>query len=229
MTTLVGHRANTWAKIDWYLKLGVRILEVDLRGSDGVLRIEHGYGSIMPATLREAFLRRLLSYFSRRGGPRDLGELVRRVGSGVELWLDIKDDLPPGLVADSLRALGLERSYVSSKYHGLLRGLKERLPTLKVYPTIQERPLSASLIAGVVGGDGVAIEIGYLSRELVEELHGGGYGVAVWVVNDVDQALMASEIGVDLIITDRPDLLKLALGGEFKRGLLRRLYERLVR
>ena len=230
MVLLVGHRANSWSKINRYLKWGVDALEIDLSISpDGELAVGHGYGSIKPATLREAFFRKISSIFLKEGGPKSLNEFLSYVAGRVRIWLDIKDRIPSECVARVLHENGVENIFVSSKYHDLLRKLRNALPTAKLYASIQARPIDVISIVEASNSDGVAVEIGFLDVDLIETLHSNGYSVAVWVVNDVDQAIWAASIGADIIITDRPDLISKGLRLEFRRGFLRKLYERLSR
>ena len=49
-------------------------------------------------------------------------------------------------------------------------------------------------------------------RALVERLKSQGKRVYVWTVNEVDDAKLAHQAGVDVIITDKPGLIKKSIG-----------------
>jgi glycerophosphoryl diester phosphodiesterase len=52
----------------------------------------------------------------------------------------------------------------------------------------------------------------YASDALVQAAHKAGIKVGVWTVNDETAMAKMRDLGVDAITSDRPDLLKNALG-----------------
>lgn len=57
------------------------------------------------------------------------------------------------------------------------------------------------------GFKGVAVQKDFLSEELLSLLKEAGFTVSVWVVNDTDEMWQWFDRGIDMITTDRPDLL----------------------
>jgi glycerophosphoryl diester phosphodiesterase len=64
------------------------------------------------------------------------------------------------------------------------------------------------------GGAGWSPYFGDVTAELVAEAHGLGLRVVVWTVNELEDMVRMIEIGVDGIISDRPDLLRQAVRGK---------------
>jgi glycerophosphoryl diester phosphodiesterase len=58
----------------------------------------------------------------------------------------------------------------------------------------------------LLGADGFNIELDLASKELVERLQGKGKTVAVWTVNEPEDLSRLVDMGVDAIITNKPDL-----------------------
>jgi len=72
-----------------------------------------------------------------------------------------------------------------------------------------ERELDAAQRAGVTM---LGLDQGLVSAEALARVRGAGMTLGVWTVNDADAIRRFIDLGVDVIITDRPDLAKSALG-----------------
>ena len=60
-----------------------------------------------------------------------------------------------------------------------------------------------------------------IDRKLIESAHAHGLQVHVWTVNSRSEMGELLDLGVDGIITDRPDVLKEVLRGAWAMGLRR--------
>ncbi len=220
---IVGHRANTLTKLRFYLHSGVDAVEVDIAGH----QVKHGSGSIKPATLREALLRRIL--FPEPKGDA-LENIVREVlERNVTLIVDLKT---PRVDPHIFRSLPSgENVLISSKYHNLLRTLKPELEDegISTLASIQDRPVDPVRVMRDALADGLSVELSYVDEDLIRDLRQAGGKIYVWTVNDADQALSLASMGVDAITTDRPDLIISALkNGGIKDNTGRRLYRKLT-
>ncbi len=217
---IVGHRANTLAKLRFYLQSGVDAVEVDIAGN----QVKHGSGGIKPATLREALLRRI--FF-----PEPKGEALERIVEeilerNVTLIVDLKT---PKVDPNIFGSLPIEGSIlVSSKYHNLLRDLKPKLRGIPTLASIQDRPVDPVRVMRDALADGLSVEVSYVDEDMIENLRVEGGLIYVWTVNDVDQALPLASMGVDAITTDRPDLIIPALKNGVRDNAGRRLYRKLT-
>ncbi len=220
---LVGHRANTLAKLGRYLRQGVDAVEVDLY--EGF--IDHGPDSIKPATLREAIFKRIAALGNGEGQSAE--EFLSGVGGRIPLVLDLKS---PRLAEQMITLVEEEARrglIITSKFHPLLRGLSRRLEGATILASIQCRPVDPLSIARSAGARGLAVEVGFVDAELVHTLHSAGMLVAAWTVNDADQARRLVELGVDVIVTERPDLIGPVVRGEApRRSIGREIYRRLT-
>jgi len=220
---LVGHRANTLAKLSRYLRQGVDAVEIDLY--EGF--IDHGPRSIKPATLREAIFKRIADLGNGEGMSAE--DFLSGVEGDIPLVLDLKSPDLTGRVVSLIEAEARRGLIVTSKFHPLLRTLSRRLEGATVLASIQCRPVDPVRIAEAAGARGLSVDVGFVDAELVEDLHSAGMPVAAWTVNDADQARLLVELGIDIIVTERPDLIRPVIRGEEpRRSIGREIYRRLT-
>ena len=88
-----------------------------------------------------------------------------------------------------------------------LHQVKHDLPDLPVGLIFSGTPLRAAECARSGGADLVSLEAAHLSVEAVERCRRAGLKVTAWTVNEPKQMRQVMDLGVDGIVTDRPDLL----------------------
>jgi glycerophosphoryl diester phosphodiesterase len=81
--------------------------------------------------------------------------------------------------------------------------------TLASVGTPLEREMDEARRAGVTM---LGLEQGLVNAEIVARVRGAGMTLGVWTVNDAEAIRRFIELGVSVVITDRPDLAKSALG-----------------
>lgn len=237
MTLNIAHRGasayapeNTIAAFDKAVEQGADAIELDLHLSrDGELVVIHddtldrttdGSGPVHEQSLEE--LRRLDAgrwfgeVFAGQRIPR-LDEVLDRFAGKVQLALEIKagSSVFPGIEEKVISALrecaAIDQTAVASFDHYALRRLKEIEPAIRTAALLVGRPVSLSALAGPAKADGLALEASFVTKTEVEACRASGLQLVVWVVNDPAQMRHFIKLGVDGIITDRPDLLRLAL------------------
>ena len=237
MTLNIAHRGasaqapeNTIAAFEKAVELGADAIELDLHVSrDGELVIIHddtldrttdGQGPVHTRSLQE--LKRLDAgrWFGESfAGQRipTLAEVLDRFAGKVPLAIEIK--------AGSAFFRGIEERVVSvlrehqvisqvavaSFDHYALLTLKELEPCLRTAALLVGRPVSISALAGPSKADAMAIEFSLVTKIEVDACRAAGLQLVVWVVNEPAQMRYFIDLGVDGIITDRPDLLRYAL------------------
>lgn len=137
----------------------------------------------------------------------------------VSVVVDMKSDglaRPLAALIDELEAHG--RLIVGSFSDARLAEFREvtrgRVPT-SVGPTLARLWVLASRVGRGAGGDAAALQlptyvrgVRVVDERLVAAAHRSGLQVHVWTVNAKSEMELLLDIGVDGLITDRPDLLK---------------------
>jgi glycerophosphoryl diester phosphodiesterase len=232
---------NSRESIEQALKIGVDRIEIDVqRSADGDLVLVHDEefelsGRKTPADeIATARFRAMLP------GLLTLDELVEMNVGNVPLLLDVK---MPGYEAEVIAAIRRHRlaetAAVSSTHGPVLRRLKRAFPDLRLGLStghmatgIPYRPARAvmaralrlatpvPLVAAmrVFGATETMIQHRVCTTRLIGHAHASGRRVYVWTVDRPDQMRRFIELGVDGIISNRPDLVHEAMEAQ-KRDL----------
>jgi glycerophosphoryl diester phosphodiesterase len=167
--------------------------------------------------------------FPHRGAgltvPTLAGLLARH--PGLRLNIDAKSDDAPlaEALAGVLRAAGaLDRACVGSFHDAQADRLGALLPECARY--LPEQAATCHVMAAKSGASGEGCPGGYqlaslplrtddlevVDRALVDWFHSRGVRVHAWTVDDPADMRRLLAMGIDGIVTDRPDLLKAAMG-----------------
>ncbi|MBI2883636.1 MAG: glycerophosphodiester phosphodiesterase [Candidatus Methylomirabilis oxyfera] len=233
MTLNVAHRGasalapeNTMAAFEKAIELGADAIELDLHVSrDGELVIIHdhtldrttdGHGPVHVRSLEE--LKRLDAGrwfgegFSGQRIPT-LAEVLDRFGGKVPLALEVKAGSAffPGIEERVVSALREHQvisqvAVASFDHHALLR-LKELEPSLRTAALLVGRPVSIPVIAEACKTEAMALECSLITKTEVDACRAAGLQLVAWVVNEPARMRDFIDLGIDGIITDRPDLL----------------------
>lgn len=228
---------NTDTSFQGAYDLGYRHFETDLHvTADGAVvcfhdptveRTTEGTGSVEELTLAQ--LQELDPGF-RHVTPE--GFLFRQAGSRVPTveWLlttypdvSVVLDLKSAGVARPLAAIiddlgAHERVIVGSFSEARLAEFRQvsggRVAT-STGPALARRWLLASRVGRAARGEAAALQVPararglrVVDRRLVAAAHSAGLQVHVWTVNEPAEMIWLLDVGVDGVITDRPDLLK---------------------
>ncbi len=214
---VVGHRANSLRVALFYRWSGVKAVEVDVTGEKGLLVARHGPPSIRRASILGRIFSAIdyrLFYRDPLGRAERLSSWISKLGEmGFEvLVLDVKPDLDPLELIGEVESSGWGgRVVVTGWDHRLLARIKE-LAGYETLATFTILPVNLVGLVREARADGVSIRLDLALRPgVVESLKKEGLKVAVWTVNDVAQARRVASLGVDAIISDRPDLVFRAL------------------
>jgi len=237
MTLNVAHRGasalapeNTIAAFEKALELGADAIELDLHVScDGELVVIHddtldrttdGQGPVHARSLQELKQLDAGRWFGERfAGQRipTLAEVLELFAGKVPLALEVKGGSAffRGIeerVVSVLREHQVisQVAIASFDHHALLR-LKELEPSLRTAALLVGRPVSMPVVAKACRADAMAVECGLVTNTEVAVCRAAGLQLVVWVVNEPSRMRYFVDLGVDGIITDRPDLLRQAI------------------
>lgn len=226
---------NTMVAFQGAVDLGYRYIETDVRISkDGHVVVFHdqtlerttdGVGKVSDRTLDEL---RLLDAGHRYNPEQDYPWRGRdaRISSLAEVFAEFPDihfniDLKgPGMewaVADVIRAAGREDSTLIgsfvdrriAKFRRITRGAV----ATSAGPTAALSMWSASRLGRHTRRPAVAYQLPFnyrslpMDQKLVDAIHGAGAQVHAWTVNEAVDMVRLLDLGVDGIVTDRPDIL----------------------
>ena len=221
---------NSRPAIERALEIGVDRIECDVqRTSDGVLVLGHDEHVLIDGA---KLALRGLGLDTLRLGIADLltlDEFFELVGNRSTFLLDMKAPGYERELADAIERHGIaERSIVSSTYALGLRRLRVLLPNLSTglssgHPAsaipiehvrqwlgaalgwMSPRPLI--LAASRVGADHLMVQHRVCSPRMVSLSHRSGLRVYPWTVDDVDRMDHLIALGVDGVISNKPDVL----------------------
>ncbi len=206
---------------------------------DSVERTTDGAGLVCEMTLREVQSLDAGYRFTPDGGETypyrsrgvrapELGEVLRGFPDH-KVNIDIKED-QPGVEAALLKTIveaGAEgRVLVVSEIPDVLKRFRKlsggAISTgasrreIEVFYLFSERRLEGFLSPPY---DALQVPAGYAGRELVtprfvEAAHGRGVRVDVWTIDDPEEMRRLLDLGVDVIMTNRPEALEAVLAGE---------------
>ncbi len=234
----VGHRgaprefpANTMLSFKRAVKMGCDMVECDVRrAAEGVLVLAHD-PTVLDARGR--------TYVVEEHSSGLLGALDLGAGEGVPLLTELVEwavgrcavmaDMPYGpngkcegdgieaAVIEALRALPREAKIVpgaGAESRLTFRSLDPDLPLSLSIDGMSPGAMSDSEFAhhlATAGTEAVTWQYPLLTAERIEALHAHGFRVFAWTVDDLETMQRLASHGVDGIISNRPELLAMAM------------------
>lgn len=226
---------NTITAFQGAVDLGYRYLEIDVRSThDGVVvvfhdahlaRVTNGTGEVGHRTWDD--LRRLdaaWSFAPAHGYPlRGTGVTVPSLDELFATFpdhhinIDLKGPRLEWAVADLIKRHGRsDRTLIGSFHHGRLARFR-RITRGEVPTAAGPARALATWVAARAGATTRGSEIAYqvpfehpllrLDQKYVDSVHASGAHVHAWTVNDAVTMHRTLDMGVDGIVTDRPDVL----------------------
>ncbi|GBF08368.1 hypothetical protein apy_00930 [Aeropyrum pernix] len=214
---IIGHRANSGRIAVFYSIVGVKAVEVDVSLKSGKPMALHGRPSIRRATpigRLWGWIDYKLFYRDPLYKPMPLANWLERLWTMgfTKVVIDVKSGgLDPTLLAGEVERGWPGQVIYTSENHRYLRRLRDEASAV-VYTTYSILPVDVADPALKAGAEGVSIRFDLaIEDNVVRTLRQSGLKVVVWTVNTEDQAKTVEKLGVDAIVSDRPDTVLRAL------------------
>lgn len=225
-----GHAPeNTLAAFERALQLGAGFIETDVHLTrdarfvaihDSTLeRTTNGTGAVHDFTLAQ--LRELDAgkWFDREFMDEKIPTLEEVLAfsnkNDVVFYLEIKYDAAWGmhhaLVSALQNAQSAARTVVISFDPRTLLAIYKLDPTLMLGLLVEKESADATNAAAAVGARQLCPAASIVTPEFVKKIHDEGLHVAAWTVNSADEMRTMMSAGVDGIMTDFPDRLRVAI------------------
>ena len=221
MIKVLGHRGarvyepeNTLRSFKKAIELGVDQIELDLHFSrDGQLMVIHddklnrttnGKGFIKDFTLDE-----LKNLDAGKGEKIPVLQEVIDLVKDTDIFLQIElKELNMGKpVLEVIQKNNFEEKVmIISFLHEELRSIKELNSKIKTGILTNQELIDPLKRLRKTKADAVSMRYTLVNKKLVENLHQNDIQLTVWVVNELRNVEKMIELGVDIIGTDRPDL-----------------------
>jgi glycerophosphoryl diester phosphodiesterase len=221
MTLVIAHRGasadapeNTVAAFELAIEQNADMIETDLHlASCGRIPLYHDdeIGRVRVGALSLEQIRAKLP------ACPELEDVLDRFGARIPFNLELKG-VYPGLVQrvlDAVRARGLlARTLFSSFEPPALRELRALEPGARIGVLADRRGVEqAEKLAVELRAEAVHPPRQRVSRELIERLHGAGFAVNTYTVDDLGEQRRLVDWGIDGIFTNKPAQLRALLGG----------------
>ena len=200
------------------LEMGAQMLEMDTRSSlDGTSVIMHdekvdrttnGRGKVGEMTLNE------LRNFRLRNGERvpTLAEVLERFKDRCLINLELKERSMAFQAYDLVSEKDMVSDVLFSSFDGTgLLGLKVKRPASRIALLCEDKKVEMLAVAKRLKAEAIHPKKGLVTPELVEDAHSLNMKVNVWTVNRIPKMKKLIKMGVDGIITDRPELMRKVL------------------
>jgi len=201
---------NTLAAFRRAMEVGADGIEFDVHASaDGVPVVIHdrdlsrttnGTGNVDEKTLAE------LEKLDAGNGQHipTLKEVLDLTAGKIRLYIELKQ---PGIERQVLDVLGnyAEAIWLIGSFDlDILRAVRKLAREIELWVITVEASDAAFHAAGEVAATALSIRADMVSPEVMRRITDASLGIAVWTVNDVEQARLLRDFGVDALCTDVP-------------------------
>ncbi len=136
-----------------------------------------------------------------------LQELIDLIKGKVKAHIELKDEKATERVIKLVEKNNIvDQIFLTSGNTDTLRKVKSINPLIAIEHIFGQPPENAIDIALSVRAKRVSCHINHLTSSFVEKAHENNIQVIAWPPNTLEEAKKALECGVDLICTDRPDI-----------------------
>ena len=217
----IGHRGamdlepeNTLLSINKAIELKADAVEIDVyRTKDNELVVMHyervekttnGRGLVWDHTLSE------IKKLDAGKGEKvpTLQEVIDAVGNRCGILIELKMYGIEKSVVDHVNRNNIkERVIAISFFHDLMKKVKQLDPEIKTGITFMCVPVHVSRLAAEAGAEFILPQYQFLTPDMVKDAHENNLKIFAWHTEDLEEMRALVRLGVDGILTNRPDLL----------------------
>jgi len=201
---------NTVRSVLKAVEMGVDAVEVDVRLSrDGVPVVVHDEDLWRVARVKVKVRELSLSQLKRLDVGKgeaipSLSEVIAAVKGRVGLVVELKEEGLEALVVDLLRGLG--DVMVTSFIHRAVKRVKGYERSLKTGVIFTGLPIKVVDLALEADADALFPRRDFVTPEVVDSAHEHNLAVYPWTVDDPEEVVRLARMGVDGVVTNRPDV-----------------------
>lgn len=208
----IAHRfGNEIQLIQRAVEAGAGFVELDVWVFRGRLEVRHAKTlGPLPVLWDKWYVRR------RPAHVLSLDEVLMALPPGLGVMIDLKgrDARMPAMVLEALRTRGGDRPVmVSARFWGHLPSLRVH-PELMLFHSVGTRRQLRRVrpLLDLRENDAISIHYKLLDAEVVRSLKAQVSMVATWPINDAERLRRTREWGVDAVITDSVEVLRMIRG-----------------
>ena len=220
MIEIIGHRGarglepeNTICSFQKALELGVDYIECDVhltKDKHIVLIHDHTLDRTTNATgyANDYTFDEIRKLDAGKGEKiPTLQELLDLARGKVKIHIELKDEKATEQTVRLVEKNGMvDQVFLTSGNTDTLRKVRDLNPLISMEHIFGQPPEDAIDLAVSVGAKRVSCHISHLTTDFIQKAHKNGLQVIAWPPNTLEEAKRALECGVDLICTDRPDI-----------------------
>ncbi len=217
---LIGHRGckdiepeNTLLAIKKAIAIGVDGVEIDVRLSkdkelvvihdDTLDRTTNGKGFVKNLILKE------LKKLNAGKGEKipTLQEVINVIKDRIYLLIELKAEGTEKSVVELIKKNKLKKAIIISFIHQLVKNVKKIDKKIKTGILFKDNQTDPVVMAKNTNSEFVFPKYELVDKEFVVKCHKKGIRVAAWNINNPDELKKASKLGLDIIYSNRPDIL----------------------
>jgi len=206
---------NTLRSVERALELGADMVEVDVHASrDEYMVVIHdarlerttdGKGYVKDMTLKE--LKKLDAGLGEQ--IPTLEEVIQVVKGKAQLVVELKVPGTEERVLQEIKENRLEdEAVITSFYHPVIRRVKELNPNAQAGVIIASRPIKPAQLALDAKANALFPKYTFVDQQMVLVAHKNNLVVYPWTVDTLSEINPLIKMGVDGIVTNKPDILK---------------------
>ncbi|MEM2339697.1 MAG: glycerophosphodiester phosphodiesterase family protein [Nitrososphaerales archaeon] len=221
---IIAHRGasayepeNTLRAIKRAMDLGADMVEIDVRATkdnhiivmhdETVDRTTNGKGYVKDMTLKEL---KMLNAGLGESIPT-LQEVIQFIKGRAKLVIEIK---VLGIEKKVLEIINqnemIDKVLITSFYHPILKSIKEINPKVQTGAIISSRPIKPAQLALDAKANALLPRYIYVDPEMIDDTHKHGLVIYPWTVDTINEIKKLIKMGVDGIVTNKPDIVQIA-------------------